>query len=97
LRITTEPKKDPGIPNLYPFKEELLHKMELQKAKMEDEKERQKKNRALEIKKKRETSLQSLAADANKRTKDFDMKAQEEAERQIHAQLYDIKGTTTIV
>lgn len=39
---TTENKKDPGIPNNYPFKEQLLQQIADQKLKAAEEKERQK-------------------------------------------------------
>ena len=40
--ISPEIKKDPGIPNLYPFKEQLLKQIEEKKLKAEEERERQK-------------------------------------------------------
>ncbi|KAI9142017.1 guanine nucleotide-binding protein-like 3, N-terminal domain-containing protein, partial [Paraphysoderma sedebokerense] len=38
----TKSKKDPGIPNLWPFKEKLLAEIEEQKRRAEEEKLRQK-------------------------------------------------------
>ena len=35
-----ELKKDPGIPNLYPFKEQLLKQIEEKKVRAEEERER---------------------------------------------------------
>lgn len=65
-----ELKKDPGIPNLYPFKEQLLKQMEQRKMRTEEERERQKRQRQREHAKKR--SLQGLQNDAQKRTKEFE-------------------------
>ena len=61
-----ELKKDPGIPNLYPFKEQLLKQIEQRKMRTEEERERQKRQRQREHAKKR--SLQGLQNDAQKRT-----------------------------
>ena len=65
-----ELKKDPGIPNLYPFKEQLLKQIEEKKVRAEEERERQKRQRQREQAKRR--SLQGLQNDARKRTKDFE-------------------------
>ena len=50
-------KKDPGIPNLYPFKEQLLKQMEERKEKAEEEKA----ERKLQRRKEKKRSLQVLA------------------------------------
>jgi hypothetical protein len=42
--IYTELKKDPGIPNLWPFKDQLLQKAQQYKVRIEEEKEKQKKD-----------------------------------------------------
>ena len=68
--ISPEIKKDPGIPNLYPFKEQLLKQIEEKKLKAEEERERQKRQRQREHAKRR--SLQGLQNDAQKRTKEFE-------------------------
>ena len=65
-----ELKKDPGIPNLFPFKEQLLQKMKNQKERLDGEKERQRLQRRRENTKKR--SLQGLQNDAQKRTREFE-------------------------
>eukprot|EP01132_Coremiostelium_polycephalum_P001449 gene1449-1827_t len=69
---TNKSKKDPGIPNLWPFKEELLHKIESHKQKVEDEKK--KKNHLKKEKKKQD--LQSLVANAQKNEAEFQKKQQ---------------------
>jgi len=57
--------KDPGIPNLYPFKEQLLKQIEEKKQKDEELKQQNK-----ELKKKtRKRKLQDLQKDAEKRAK----------------------------
>lgn len=65
-------KKDPGIPNLFPFKEELLKQAEEKKRRLEEAKERRKENRLTEVNKKR--NLESLQKDAEKRGKEFEKK-----------------------
>ncbi|KAF9975465.1 Guanine nucleotide-binding protein-like 3 [Actinomortierella ambigua] len=73
-------KKDPGIPNLFPLKEQMLQKIADQKAKVAEEKERQKmarqnaqmKNRKLDIK---PMTIQDMAKNAAKRGADFDASA----------------------
>lgn len=67
--LPLELKKDPGVPNSWPLKEEFLQKMENQKAKLEMEKQKQKEARRKELKKRR--SLTSLAEDASKRSRVF--------------------------
>jgi hypothetical protein len=42
LTLLLESKKDPGIPNNWPFKEQLLNEIEERKQKIEQEKEEQK-------------------------------------------------------
>ena len=65
-------KKDPGIPNLFPFKEQLLKQMEERKQRSEDEKARQKLQRKKKQNERR--SLQGLQNDALKRTREFEKK-----------------------
>ncbi|GES96429.1 guanine nucleotide-binding protein-like 3 homolog [Rhizophagus clarus] len=66
-------KKDPGIPNLYPFKDQLLNKIEQQKRKLEDEKQRQKDARNSLFNKNRKLNFTSLSEDASKRDIEFDI------------------------
>ncbi len=72
IHSNTEMKKDPGIPNLFPFKEQLLKQMEDRKARIEETKVRQKAQRQKEQTKRR--SLQGLTNDAQKRTREFEKK-----------------------
>lgn len=72
MPILLELKKDPGIPNLYPYKEQLLKQLQDRKERLEDEKQRQKEQRRREQIKRR--SLQSLQRDAAKRTKQYEKK-----------------------
>jgi nuclear GTP-binding protein len=66
-------RKDPGIPNLFPFKEQVLKEIEAKKEKERENRERhQKEQRQKEITKRR--SLQSFQNDINKRTKQFEKK-----------------------
>ncbi len=66
-------KKDPGIPNLFPFKEQLLQQFQARKERVEGEKERQRLLRQQEHARRRR-SLQGLQNDAQKRTKEFEKK-----------------------
>ena len=63
-------KKDPGIPNLYPFKEQTLKQLQDIKEREEEEKKRQKEARKKQHAKRR--SLQGLRNDAEKRGKLFE-------------------------
>ncbi|CAG8470129.1 6259_t:CDS:2 [Paraglomus brasilianum] len=65
-------KKDPGIPNLYPYKDKILHQLEEQKRKLEEEKARQRQARVALHNKKRNLNLTDLVEDATTRTKLFD-------------------------
>ncbi len=64
-------KKDPGIPNLFPFKEQLLKQMEEKKRRSEEERARQKLQRKEQSKRK---SLQSLHNDSQRRSREFERK-----------------------
>lgn len=64
--------KDPGIPNLCPFKEKILREVENRKQRQEEEKQRRKERRLKEVNKKR--NLQSLQQDAVKRGKEHERK-----------------------
>lgn len=82
-------KKDPGIPNLYPFKDQLLREIEERKQRVctaftlvlnsllsgqaEETKKRQKEDRRKEYMKNRK-GLEGLQQDAEKRNKEFDKK-----------------------
>ena len=65
-------KKDPGIPNLFPLKEQLLKQLEEKKQQTQVQKERERELRAQERKRKR--SLQGLQNDAQRRTREFEKK-----------------------
>lgn len=65
-------KRDPGIPNLYPFKEQLLKQLQERKERAEEEKHRQKEDRWKEQSKRR--NLHSLQDDALVRIKEFEKK-----------------------
>ncbi|CAG8754736.1 3670_t:CDS:2, partial [Racocetra fulgida] len=62
----------PGIPNLWPFKNQLLNKIDQQKRKIEDEKQRQKEARNALFNKNRNLNFSSLAEDASKRDVAFE-------------------------
>lgn len=66
------PKKDPGIPNLAPFKEAILREAEERKQKAEEDKKRQKVERHRDYLKNRK--LGQLQKDAERRQKIFEKK-----------------------
>jgi len=71
----TRQKKDPGIPNLHPFKHEMMRKAEEQRQRSEEQHElRRKENLRLKAKeaKSSATSLAQMQADAARRGSDFD-------------------------
>ncbi|NWX38592.1 GNL3 protein, partial [Notiomystis cincta] len=57
-----KPKKDPGIPNAAPFKEQLLREAEQRKRRLEELKQKQKLNRQKEHEKKRKLEAKKNAA-----------------------------------
>lgn len=61
-----ELRKDPGIPNLYPYKEQLLKEFQDRK---EDSRQMQQKERL-----EKQRSLQSLKDHVAKKTEEYDMK-----------------------
>lgn len=76
--------KDPGIPNSFPFKEEVLQQLQERKARAEEDRERQKSQRFKEVNKKRKLEL--LQKDAQKRAKEFEKK-QEHLEKHVDKSL----------
>ncbi|CAG8505113.1 14563_t:CDS:2 [Acaulospora morrowiae] len=73
-------RKDPGIPSLWPFKGQLLSKIEEQKRKVEEEKKRQKEDRHKQFDKNRNLNFSSLAKDASERSEAFEQNASSEDE-----------------
>lgn len=71
--------KDPGIPNLYPFKEQLLKQIQEKKEKDADEKTKRKEQKQKSAARKRK--LQDLQRNAEKRAKHFDKRQENESER----------------
>jgi len=68
-------KKDPGIPNLWPFKEALLHKMEKHKEKMEEMQKHQKEKKKTEKAKKKTAVYEEEDVEEEKfENKDLDQK-----------------------
>ncbi|XP_070557670.1 guanine nucleotide-binding protein-like 3 homolog [Ptychodera flava] len=65
-------KKDPGVPNMAPFKEKVLREAEERRLKAEEERQRQKQQRQKLKAKKR--NLETLAKDAQKKQKEFERK-----------------------
>lgn len=61
--------KDPGIPNLYPFKEQMLKQIEEKKQKEEEMKKKRKEAKKKDVSRKRK--LEDLQKDAEKRAKLF--------------------------
>jgi nuclear GTP-binding protein len=71
--VVKKSKKDPGIPNLWPYKEKLLNQIEESKRMAEEEKRRKRQMEIQKKKKKKEAnSLQALARSAEQRARAFD-------------------------
>lgn len=92
LKLNKKPKsKDPGIPNLYPFKEELLRQMQEKKeqeadAKAKVKEQKQKKDQKLK-QESRKRKLTDLQKDAEKRARLFEKKQDIENGRQIDSNI----------
>ncbi|KAM9993492.1 hypothetical protein ACTFIZ_011451 [Dictyostelium cf. discoideum] len=69
-------RKDPGIPNLWPFKEDMLNKIEQQKQKISEEKKSKKEKRRLEQMAEARRDIASMAADAKRRETEFQERQQ---------------------
>ncbi|NP_001161618.1 nucleostemin-like protein [Saccoglossus kowalevskii] len=78
-------KKDPGVPNMAPFKEQVLREAEERKIRAEEQKKRQKEQRQQLANKKR--NLESFAKDAVRRQKEFENK--EALMKEISSKTYD--------
>ena len=70
LNANKKRSKDPGIPNMYPFKEQLLKQIQEKKEKDEEEKAKRKEQKVKQASRKRK--LQDLQKDAEKRAKLFE-------------------------
>lgn len=84
-------KKDPGIPNLYPFKEQTLKQLKEQKEREIESQKRQKEARKKEQAKRR--SLQGLRADIERRTKAFEKKNSHQQKETDQNQLNAVQST----
>ncbi|XP_074862105.1 guanine nucleotide-binding protein-like 3 isoform X1 [Carettochelys insculpta] len=80
-----KPKKDPGIPNAAPFKEEVLREAEQRKQRLEELKQKQKLARQKELEKKRKLQERkdSTKADKNQEEKKSTMKLKAKSNRQL--------------
>ena len=72
INFRTELHKDPGIPNLCPFKEEMLAKIEAKREENERQKEAAKAKRKQLVQKKRAKSLQDLVQQSKERQEQYD-------------------------
>ena len=86
----TKLRRDPGIPNLAPFKEKLLRQMEYKQRKAEEHQESVRERRAAHRQKKRQEkmrSMEQLAAEAKSRgiTFDEEQKQREAMEAELRA------------
>merc|ERR1712130_36578 len=72
LNPQSSKKKDPGIPNLWPYKEQMLARLQAQQERAEEKKQEVKELRKKE--KQRVTSLSELANNVQQRQKEFEVK-----------------------
>ncbi|OLY79343.1 Guanine nucleotide-binding protein-like 3-like protein [Smittium mucronatum] len=94
----TRPKKDPGIPSMYPFKEKLLNQIELVKKQKQDEKINQKlanKKKQLEDAFSNKRSISELAESAAVRGEDYEMEVSNRAEEDEYSQGMEVEGVAT--
>merc|ERR1712137_1396224 len=66
-------KKDPGIPNLWPFKEQMLNRIQAQQEREEENKQQKREERKQQRK---VASINDLVHDAHRRQKEFEHKEQ---------------------
>jgi nuclear GTP-binding protein len=74
-------KKDPGIPNLYPFKEDLLRRVKEQKEINDAEKKQKKEEQKAARAAKGQSEMNELAMLAEKRNKDYEKKQNQKSKR----------------
>lgn len=83
---TNRKKKDPGIPNSLPFKEEILREAEERKRRAEEEREKLKERRIkdrekLKLKKR---NLDGMVKDAQRKTAEFERKQEKKSSEESH-------------
>lgn len=83
---TNKKKKDPGIPNSLPFKEEILREAEERKRRAEEEREKLKEKRIkdrekLKLKKR---NLDGMVKDAQRKTAEFERKQEKKSSEESH-------------
>ncbi|KAK6993652.1 guanine nucleotide-binding protein-like NSN1 isoform X1 [Biomphalaria glabrata] len=80
-------KKDPGIPNILPFKEEVLKEAQAYKQKREEEKMKQKaaRKKAREKLQNQKRNLTDIIKDAEKRQKDYDKQNKGEKQEELQS------------
>ena len=93
-------KKDPGIPNSFPFKDEVLQEAVAAKARMEQERERQKEARRLHMQERRNMitsnmTMVELARFAESKQKEFDRKVIVNATEMLNEKGIKVKGAET--
>ncbi|OMJ29817.1 Guanine nucleotide-binding protein-like 3-like protein [Smittium culicis] len=94
----TRPKKDPGIPSMYPFKEKLLNQIEQVKKQKQDEKLNQKlanKKKQLEEAYSKAGSISELAENAAIRGEAYDLNEQTKPVDDGYYQGMEVEGVAT--
>ncbi|GAM21271.1 hypothetical protein SAMD00019534_044460 [Acytostelium subglobosum LB1] len=82
-------KKDPGVPNLYPFKEDLLNRIAQQKELIAAEKKAKKEQRRAQTK---ADQMAEMVKDVNKREKDFNRKQKDQEADQEDEVMHSARG-----
>ncbi|XP_071122466.1 guanine nucleotide-binding protein-like 3 homolog [Mytilus edulis] len=79
-------KKDPGIPNSLPFKEEILREAEERKRRAEEEREKlkEKRKRDREYLKMKKRNLDGMVKDAQRKTAEFERKQEKKSGEDSH-------------
>ncbi|XP_052084513.1 guanine nucleotide-binding protein-like 3 homolog [Mytilus californianus] len=83
---TNKKKKDPGIPNSLPFKEEILREAEERKRRAEEEREKlkEKRKKDREKLKMKKRNLDGMVKDAQKKTAEFERKQEKKSSGESH-------------
>jgi len=86
-------KKDPGVPNLYPFKQQFVEKLERMKEKQEKDVARQKEQRAKEHERRRLMSIQEMRESAKRREQNFTARQTQKEELEKEG-IVDVKDSS---
>lgn len=89
-------KKDPGVPNSFPYKDEVLQEAAARKARLEEERERQKEERRRQLQERRQIttdmSMTEIARFAERQQREFEKKVERSATLMVNEKGVAVKG-----